>query len=403
MEPASLASFYRTQLKEQILPFWLKHAPDDKFGGYFSCLTREGRVYNPHKIDILMQGRISWTYAWMYNEFEPEPAWLEFARKGVDFLLKHGFREDGRMYYALHQDGTPMRPPSLYHAELSSILGFSEVARATKDETLYRRARELFDRVWKVLRDPAGDWNPLLPANRPVRDHGYSMITIHVIQTLRDYREEPGDRTRIQECIATMRDCHLRPERKLLLEMTDWEGRDLTGTLGRWINPGHMIEGGIFLLHETWRHPDPEIRQMGINLIRWGFEWGWDREFGGIFNDVDAEGLPIPGKEGILADCKLWWQHAEALYGLLLAFHETGDPWFFEAYQLVHEYSFRHFADPEYGEWYGYLDRTGRPIHTAKGTDRKCCFHIGRNFLWCAKIADRFGQNSSSRGTKPGF
>lgn len=392
MDPSSLSSFYRTQLKEQILPFWLKHAPDTECGGYFSCLDREGRVYDPHKVDILMQGRIAWTYAWMFNEFEPNPAWLEFAQRGVDFLLKHGFREDGRMYYALKRDGTPMRPPSLYHAELSSILGFSEVARATRDEALYRRARELFDRAWKVIRDPLGDWNPLLPTYGPVRMHGYSMITINVIQTLRDYREEPEDRPRILECIATMRDSHLRPDRKLLLEMTDWEGRDLTGTPGRWINPGHMIEGGIFLLHETWRHPDAAIRQMGIDLIRWGFEWGWDKEFGGIFNDVDAEGLPIHGKEGVLADCKLWWQHAEALYGLLLAFQETGDAWFFAAYQKVHDYSFSHFADPEYGEWFGYLDRTGRPIHSAKGTDRKCSFHIGRNFLWCAKIADRFAQ-----------
>jgi N-acylglucosamine 2-epimerase len=129
---------------------------------------------------------------------------------------------------------------------------------------------------------------------------------------------------------------------------------------------------------------------LGLDLIRWGFDLGWDPQYGGIFNDVDAEGKPMYGANALLADTKLWWQAAEALYGLLLGFAETGDPWYWEAYRKVHEYSFSHFADPEFGEWYGYLDRTGRPINTSKGSDRKTVFHIGRNFFWCARLAKRF-------------
>jgi len=389
-DPQSLGPFYRAQLKEQILPFWLRFAPDLECGGYFSCLDRKGQVFEQNKVDILMQARISWTYAWMYNEFEANGEWVDFAGRGVDFLLKHGFREDGRIYQALTREGIPLLAPSWYHAELSSILAFSELARATRDENLYQRARSLFDRVWKILRDPAGDWNPFESSFGHVRNHGYSMITIHVIQTLRDFREEPEDRNRIKECIATMRDFHWKPQRRLLLEWTDWDGGELAGSIGRRVCPGHMIEGGIFLLHECQRYPDPDVHQMGVELIRRGFELGWDKEYGGIFNDIDAEGLPMYGREALLADCKLWWQHTEALYGLLLAFAETRDPWFWEAYGKTHVWSFQHFADPEYGEWFAYLDRTGRRINEAKGTDRKCCFHIGRNFLWCARVADTF-------------
>lgn len=114
---------------------------------------------------------------------------------------------------------------------------------------------------------------------------------------------------------------------------------------------------------------------------------GWDTEFGGIFNDIDAEGKPLWGVDLLLADSKLWWQHAEALYGLLLAYVETGEEWFWQAYEKVHAYSFEKFADPEHGEWFAYLDRTGRLINEAKGSNRKCCYHVGRNFLWSAKIA----------------
>jgi len=115
IQPHQLASFYANQLKTQILPFWLKHAPDHECGGYFSCLDRNGSVYEKNKVDILMQGRISWTFARMYNEFEQNPEWLRFARMGIDFVRKYGFREDGRIYYALTREGRPLQNPGIYH------------------------------------------------------------------------------------------------------------------------------------------------------------------------------------------------------------------------------------------------------------------------------------------------
>jgi N-acylglucosamine 2-epimerase len=47
-----LADFYRAQLKEQILPFWLKHSADRECGGYFTCLDRDGSVYDPDQVCI---------------------------------------------------------------------------------------------------------------------------------------------------------------------------------------------------------------------------------------------------------------------------------------------------------------------------------------------------------------
>ena len=385
---SQLSDYYASQLREQIVPFWLKHAPDREFGGYFTCLDRDGQVYDPDKICMWCPGRIAWTFAYLYNEFEPNPAWLDFARLGVAFIRRHGFRADGRMYYGLKRDGTPLTAPDGYHAELSSILGMAEVARADHDDVLYEEARRLFDRVWKIIQEPSGDWSPRLQESGSIRIHGYSMITVNVLQTLRRYREEPTDAARIDACIDIMRRFHLRSDRHLLLEIVGWHGEDMPGSAGRQVNPGHMIEGGIFVIHEARHRGDGALRKFGLDLIRWGFERGWDPEFGGIFNDVDADGRPIAsGQSALLADSKLWWQHAEALYGLLLGFLESDDDWFWHAYRQVHEYSFSRFADPGKGEWFAMLDRTGRAINTAKGTDRKGCFHIGRNFIWCHKAA----------------
>ncbi len=379
-------AFYEKQLSENILPFWLRYAPDNIGGGYHTCLDRDGSVYDPGKLCLWSQGRMAWSFAWLYNEWRAEQEWLDFARRGVDFLLVHGFSPSGRMYYATQRDGTPMLSGRDYHSELSAVIAFNEVARATGDRGLRRRARALFDRTWEILQDPNGDWNLFLPPLVPCLKHGYSMITLNVLQLLRRNGEEPTDRGRIDKCIDNMLRLHLKAERKLLFELVNPDGSQPPGGIGRWVNPGHMIEGGIFLIHEARHRRNEDLRRRGIDLIRWGFEIGWDGEYGGIFNDVDCDGKPMVGAAALLADSKLWWQHAEALYGLALAGAESGDAWFQQQYERVHDYSFTHFPDPAHGEWYAMLDRRGRLINHAKGTDRKNCFHIVRNFFWCSRL-----------------
>ena len=40
------AARYRKDLLESVIPFWLKHAPDRQCGGYFTCLDRDGTIYD---------------------------------------------------------------------------------------------------------------------------------------------------------------------------------------------------------------------------------------------------------------------------------------------------------------------------------------------------------------------
>jgi mannose/cellobiose epimerase-like protein (N-acyl-D-glucosamine 2-epimerase family) len=40
-----------------------------------------------------------------------------------------------------------------------------------------------------------------------------------------------------------------------------------------------------------------------------------------------------------------------------------------------------YFTDPEYGEWFGYLNRRGEPTHMLKGGKWKTFFHLPRFLL----------------------
>ena len=384
----TLKSFYRDQLLDNILPFWVEHVRDEECGGYHTCLDRDGSVYDHDKLCMWHAGRLIWTYSFLYNEFSPEPEWLELAKWGVDFVQQHGFAPDGSMYYALTRDGRPLQPAQDVYTELSTVLGFTEYARATSDRSLYEQARRLLMQVWQRLQTPGRAFQPFDPATRPVRLHGHSMITLNVIQELRRFEQDPTYEPMIDECLDCILKLHMKPEQRAVLELVSWDGDRIPGSRGRWINPGHMIEGGTFIIHEGQRRRDDALIRAGVDLIDWGFEWGWDREFGGIFNDVDAAGLPVPTAEALQYDSKLWWQHAEALYGTLLAYATTEDEKFLRAYRLVHDYSFGKFADPEHGEWYALLDRRGNCIGRAKGTARKSPFHIARNFYLCYRLTE---------------
>ena len=54
----------------------------------------------------------------------------------------------------------------------------------------------------------------------------------------------------------------------------------------------------------------------------------------------------------------------------------------------MHEYSWQHFSDPEYGEWFGYLTRRGERLLDIKGGKWKGCFHVPRALMLCADVFD---------------
>ena len=381
--PRHLSEFYRRELLENIVPFWLRHGVDRECGGYVTCLNRDGSVYSHDKECMWVQGRMAWFFALLYNEVERRPEWLEMARVGVDFTRRHGFAPDGTMYYALTREGRPLGHAQDVHVELSTVMGFSEYARATGDAALHDEARRLFMRVWVRLQTPGQAFQPGLPETRPVRLHGHGFIPIHVLQELRRHGADPELDAMIDACLHTVLCHHLRADAHAVLEAVGWEGESLPGPLGRWVCPGHMIEAGIFLIHEARHRQDAALLRQGADLVDWGFEHGWDAEYGGLYNDIDLEGLPAPGGEVLRYPAKLWWQQAEGLYGALLAWRVTGEERFAAWHGKMHDYAFSRFADPDHGEWYAILGRRGDIISAAKGTARKNIFHLGRNLFWC--------------------
>jgi len=111
---------------------------------------------------------------------------------------------------------------------------------------------------------------------------------------------------------------------------------------------------------------------------------GWDDQCGGIFYFRDVFHKPV---QEYWHDMKFWWPHNEAIIATLLAWKLTGEEKYARWHQLVHDWSFQHFPDPEFGEWYGYLHRDGSVSQRAKGNLYKGPFHLPRMLWYCRRIA----------------
>ena len=102
------AASYKEDLLGNILPFWLEHGLDKVNGGIYTCLTRTGELMDSTK-SVWFQGRFAFTCCFAYNHVEKRQEYLDAAKLTLDFIEQHCFDTDGRMYFEVAADGTPLR------------------------------------------------------------------------------------------------------------------------------------------------------------------------------------------------------------------------------------------------------------------------------------------------------
>jgi N-acylglucosamine 2-epimerase len=214
------------------------------------------------------------------------------------------------------------------------------------------------------------------------------MITLVTAQELRANLGDPEILGRtctqwIDDSLAAIERHFVKPELRAVMEQVGPNGEVLDHHDGRTLNPGHAIEAAWFILHEGRFRGDARLCRLGLDILDWMWERGWDTEHGGLLYFTDLRGLPV---QEYWHDMKFWWPHCEAIIATALAWKMTGDVRYAERHRRVHDWSFRHFADPEHGEWYGYLRRDGSVSSRAKGTLWKGPFHLPRMLFYCQSL-----------------
>lgn len=381
---ASLAERYRRDLLESVVPFWMRHSLDREFGGYFTCLDRDGTVYDTRKY-VWLQGRAIWMFSRLYNTLERRQEWLDAAELGVGFLRRNARDAEGRLFFSLARDGRPHFFQRKPYAAVFYQMGLLEYARAIGDRGCLDESVEVFWRIVDWIADPALLGRAPLPGQPPVSNLANLLVVGMMAADLAQQFDDPRYRAVVRETLDGVAR-HYDPERRIYRENVALDGRDLLDTPeGRLFNPGHSIETAWIVLHLLELAPNQNYAAMALTALEGSLERGWDERYGGLLYFVDLAGQPTLQLE---ATMKLWWPHAEAIYALVLAAVRTGDERWLRWLERVDAYTYAHFPDPEHGEWFGYLERNGELALPSKGGNYKGFFHVPRALLFSVQAIE---------------
>lgn len=386
------SNLYKNSLLNDVIPFWEKHSVDRQDGGFLSCLDRKGKVFDTDKF-IWLQGRQAWMFSFLYNNVEQNDAWFAIAQNGIDFLIDHGRNTKGDFYFSTTKNGTPLVKAYNIFSDCFAAMAFAQFGKASNIQKYNDLARQTYYNILRRSKNPKGIFEKKT-GNRALKSFSLPMILSNLVMELSDVLEPDEKEKTIDASIHAVMNEFLDRQSGLIFEHINLDGSFSNTFDGRLINPGHGLEAMWFMMDIAKQREDIELIEKCCDVMLNILEFGWDKEYGGIFYFLDIKGYPPQQLEW---DQKLWWVHMEALIALSKGFLHTGRQDLEDWYSRVHNYTWTHFPDPEHGEWLGYLNRRGEPLLNLKGGKWKGCFHLPRGLYQCWKAFESIEQKNTNK------
>jgi mannobiose 2-epimerase len=391
------------ELREDILPYWAVHAVDDTHGGFVGAVSGEGVPDLRAGKGGVLNARILWAYSAALRRY-PEAMYRELADRAYAYLLARFWDPDyGGLFWEVDHFGAPRNARKQTYGQAFGIYGLSAYFLATGSREALDRAIELFELIEaRAFDQDAGgyweargrDWKPIDDIRLSDTDMNvpFSMNThLHVLEayaTLARAWDDPRPRHRLRLLVERFLDRIVDPgmARQFMFFDERWQPQSDR------ISYGHDIETSWLLCEATDVLGDAELRRraeaMAVRMADRVLADGFDREFGGIYNDVDG---------GRLDTDKDWWPQAEAVVGFLNAYELSGRESHLEAALRTWEFIERRVVDREFGEWFARVGRAGEPDPSRPKVDFwKCPYHNARAML---EVVERAGRLEGAAGS----
>ena len=379
-----LINQYKNSLLNDVIPFWSKNSLDKEFGGYLSSLNRDGTVFDTDKYTWPI-GRQVWTYSTLYKNVEHKQEWLDIAKLGAEFLRDKGMDAEGKFYFAFNRAGDALKKPSNIFSDCFAALGFAQYYNASGDENFKTLAREIYNRIEVRWNNPKHIFNKETGI-RPMDAMGKLMLDANMALEMEGVLDDLSIAHLKKNSIDKLLLHHYDENLELFFENVAPDGSHPDTVDGRLIVPGHAVEAMWMVIDLAAQTDDLKTIEKATDITLKILEYGWDDKYGGIFYFMDAQNKPMQWK--LDWDQKLWWVHNEALIALLKAYQHTKRQDVWTWFEKVHQYTWAHFPDSKFGEWFGYLNRRGEVLLELKGSF-KGCYHLPRSLYECWKTLEK--------------
>jgi len=386
-----------TELRTNILPFWLEHAIDEQYGGF------RGQIANDLTIDpfahkgLILNARILWTFSKAFSVYR-EDVYQQTARRAYDYITEHFWdTEFDGFFWLVDYLGRPAESKKRIYGQAFALYTLAEYHRASGDQEALRRAIRLFEVIESASHDAhhrgyfetyERDWT-LAREQRLSKvdmDEKKSMNThLHLLEAyanlLRcwDNRKAADPKTggpryalrnRLKELLRIFLERIIDRESHHLRMFFDEAWRSKSNH----ISFGHDIEGTWLLCEAAEILGDQQIlakvRQESVAMAQAVLDQAVDPD-GGLVYEADPTGIIDSGKE--------WWPQAEAVVGFLNAYQLSGRERFRRAAEKSWDFIEKYIVDRRHGEWFWKVSREGIPSQDKFKVDQwKCPYHNSR-------------------------
>ena len=359
----------------------------DPHGGFFHFFKDDGTVYDRRTRHLVSSTRFVFNNATAWRRFG-RPEHLAATRHGLDFLQRAHAHPQGGYLWELdwHQGRAQVRDGTHYCYGLAFVLlAYAHAAMAGVDE-----ARAGIESTWQLLERHFWEPRHQLYANEATADWTVSPYrgqnaNMHACEAMMAAFEATGDAKYLDRAATlaqaiALRQADLTGGRVWEHFHEDWsvDADHNRGNRADIFKPwgfqtGHLTEWAKLLLQlegllagrgvETgWMLPRAQ------SLFEAAMRHGWDAEFGGLVYGFDPEGALYDGD-------KYFWVQAESFAAAALLAVRTGEPRYWDWYDRIWDYAWRHMVDHEHGAWFRILSRDNRKLGDEKSPAGKTDYH----------------------------
>lgn len=380
-----------TELRDDILKFWLAHTRDRERGGFYGEISNDLVVKKNAPRGALLSSRILWTFSAAYRRYH-DPAYLEMAKWAYDDLTQRFWdNENGGLYWTVTADGKPLNTSKQTYGQAFGLYSLAEYYRASGDKVALEKSIAIYRLLEAHARDPkfGGYWELFDRSwNRQTSLRGSALEPIgsksqnthlHILEAFTNLlRAWPDDglkksQREVVELMLT-KIIHPKTHHLVLFLNDDWSPVSTGVSYGHDIEASWLLtEAGDVLGDEAL---SKRIRTESVAMAEATLREGVDDD-GSLLYEKDERGLNTNRE---------WWPQAEAAVGFFNAYQLSGDEKYQRAAFRVWDYIQSHLVDRKNGEWFRSVTKDGKISTEPKVSLWKCPYHNGRS---CLELAER--------------